>query len=419
MGIQDGLLGWASSLGWLRRPETPSNRLSRHQKVSFPVRESQVPLPDIIHLEGSEPTTKSSLLELNRPQPFLGLMPTPGGSQELRDALYQHDLAKWATASIASIASMGGFLATHGATGAFQAIADAFIHRGDSVVVCDPGCPMHTSILGQSGAKIRHLGVQLDSEGALEFSPTEMARMANGAKILVLSQPNNPDGGLWSAKTLDELKWWAKRNELLVIIDESHADYIPLKLRAPSEWRSGWNGMALFVGSLSKSHPQAGTKVGWIQGPENLMQAIAQVIHNHGSGISWAAEKATLRLLSTQGVSGDFLNRMTDTRIFAENQLQGLGMRPAPSKAGMFLWMPTWNLSASSKSLAKTWKSACQVSVAPGENFGPFSMGHIRLNLAADQGRLFEGLNRLKAWSEGEMRLNNGTHQTRSVKKAA
>lgn len=413
MGIQDGLLGWASSLGWLRRPETPSNRLSRHQKVPSPVRDGHNPSADFIHLEGSEPATKGSLLEVNRPKPFLRPMPTPGGSEKLRDALYQHDLAKWATAS------MGGFLATHGATGAFQAIADAFIYRRDPVVVCDPGCPMHSSILGLKGASIRHLGVTLDNEGTLSFSSAEMARLVHGAKLLVLSQPNNPDGGLWSAKTLDELKWWAKRNELLVIIDESHADYIPLKLRSPSEWRSGWNGMALFVGSLSKSHPQAGTKVGWIQGPENLMQSIAKVIHNHGSGISWAAEKATLRLLSTQGVSGDFLNRMTDTRTFAENQLQGLGMRPAPSKAGMFLWMPTWNLSASSKSLAKGWKSACQVAVAPGENFGPFSMGHIRLNLAADQGRLFEGLSRLKAWSEGEMRLNNDSSQARSVKKAA
>ncbi len=413
MGIQDGLLGWASKFGWVRRPNGPSSRQSRPQKCGSTVRDCQGLGTDIIHLEGSAPGQSGASLEGIGPKPALRIMPTPGGSEELRNALYQYDLARWA------LPPTGGYLATQGATGAFQAIASAFINRGDPVVVCDPGCPMHSSVLGLHGAKIRPLGVTLNNQGTLDFDPSEMARVAPGARLLVLSQPNNPDGGLWSDRALDELKGWAKRKRFLVIVDESNADYIPLNLRNPLEWRSGWEGMALFVGSLSQSHAASGIRVGWVHGPGNLLGSMERVLHLNRTGVSWSAERTALRLLAGQRVSGDFLQRMTDTRTFAENQLQGLGMHPSPSKAGMFLWMPTWNLSVSSKNLAKAWKNSCQVSVAPGENFGPYSMGHIRLNLAVDQGQLFEGLSRLKAWSEGEMGLKTGTKQELSVRKAA
>ncbi len=413
MGIRDGLLGWASRLGWGRRQETPIARPGRSHGSAIPSREWPNPTIPLIDLSGSAPALNRSRFEAIHPKLSLDLIPTPKGNPDLREALYHHNLTRW------SGATKGGFLPTQGATGAFQAIANAFINRGDPVIVCDPGCPSHASILGHRGAQIRHLGVTLDHEGALSFSESELARLAPGARMLVISQPNNPDGGLWAAEALDALKGWAKRNEWLVIVDETYADFIPLALRDSGIWRTGWNERALFVGSLSKSHPAPGTRVGWVQGPEKWTQAIERVIHLQGSEVSWQAEQAALRVLAGPGVAGDFLQKMEATRALAESQLKGLGMCPSPAQAGMFLWMPTWNLAASSKNLARDWKDSCLVSVAPGERFGPLSMGHIRLNLAADHARLAEGLKRLKAWSEGEMHLDSDSWSGWSGRQAA
>ena len=394
MNIPKQWQGWASQISWFRKASTPSSRLSRQIRFSKSAHLESIAPPDVIDLSGGDPATNGSILEVVRPSPAFGQMPQAGGSRELHEAILLHEQSRL------GIAPGYGLIATNGASGAFQAIGDAFLDRKAPVVVCDPGCPMHSRILGFRGAEVRHLGVSTNEVGELGFHSGEIARVVQGAKMLVLSQPNNPDGGLWTGKALEELKWWSKRRDLLVVIDESHAEFIPRELRNASMWREGWEGRALFVGSLSKSHAASGARIGWVRGPEALIDPILRVIQIQGAGLSWPSEKAGLRLLGSPGVADNFLLRMTDIRTWATRQLEAMGMRPSPARSGFFLWMPTWNIEPSSIELASNWMSECRVNVAPGEQFGPFSMGHIRLNLAADPGRLEEGLRRLKDWAE-------------------
>ena len=394
MGIQRQWQGWVSRFTWYQSASTPSSRLARQMRSAGVQTQESSALPDMIDLYGGDPATQGAILEVVRPSPTFGQMPPAGGTAELREAIFRHEELHL------GIAPGDGLVATHGATGAFQAIGDAFLDRKAPVVVCDPGCPMHSRVLGFRGAQIRHLGVAPNEKGELGFDTSEMSRVVQGARMLVLSQPNNPDGGLWDGQALEELKWWSRRRDMLVVIDESHAGFIPEEIRNAQLWRSGWEGRALFVGSLSKSHAASGARIGWVRGPQDLIEPVFRVSQIQGAGISWPSEKAALRLLGSPGVADNFLLRMTDIRTWATRQLEALGMKPSPTKAGIFLWMPTWNIEASSVALASTWMNACRVSVAPGEQFGPFSMGHIRLNLASDPGRLEEGLKRLKVWAE-------------------
>lgn len=403
MGIQRKWQGWASRFPWHQSASTPSARLARQiRNVPVQTRETSA-LPDVIDLSGGDPVSSGAILEVVRPSPSFGLMPAAGGSTELREAIFNHEQLRL------GIPPGEGMVATHGATGAFQAIGDAFLNRNAPVIVCDPGCPMHSRVLSFRGAQIRHLGVTANEKGELGFHTGEMSRVVQGARMLVLSQPNNPDGGLWDGQALEEIKWWSRRRDLLVVIDESHAEFIPQEIRNAPMWRSGWEGRALFVGSLSKSHAAAGARIGWVRGPEELIDPVCRVAQIQGAGISWPSEKAALRLLGSPGVAEIFLPRMGDIRTWAARQLEALGMSPVPAKAGIFLWMPTWNIEASSEKLGSTWMNDCRVSVAIGEQFGPFSMGHVRLNLAGDPGRLEEGLKRLKSWAENGPDANSWT----------
>src|SRR5262249_4253941 len=85
-------------------------------------------------------------------------------------------------------------LITHGATGAFAAVLDAFVNPGDRVVLFDPSSPIFP--LGLKHRRAAFVWVPTRTEdGILRFEPSAFAKAIRGAKLLVLSDPANPTGG--------------------------------------------------------------------------------------------------------------------------------------------------------------------------------------------------------------------------------
>ncbi len=412
MGIREGWLRMGAKYGWVGKGgfanhELPwakmSARLARTLLASAcPAEawESSPPAYSVsgIDLSGAEPESMPTMLEVARTGEFFASPPIPGGSAEVRQAVSKQIDGDRGI----RVDSARELIVTEGATGALRAIAEAFVNRGDSVVMIDPGSPMHQNIMRFRGAEVRSVAARVNANGFHEVNLGAFTAAVHGARILLLSQPNNPDGGIWNPQNLGELKWWARRRDLLVVVDETYAAYLPEEHRQSLAADPGWGERILTVGSLSKSHAAAGARIGWVHGAAPLVAAIQRVVAIQGQAVSWPAEKAALRLLGSPGVAPAIRKRIEDHRSWAAQKLAGFGMRPTPSRAGIFLWFPTWNLNPSSRELVATLWEKCQVKLTPGEAFGPANQGHVRINLAGDPGRFQEGFNRLEKWAEGK-----------------
>ena len=133
----------------------------------------------------------------------------------------------------------GEILITAGVLGAMQTVLDAFVNRGDRVVLFDPCSPLFSLLAGARQARVRWLPTWME-EGRTRFRLDHLARALCGARLLVLNSPNNPTGGVIASEDLEEIAWWAARYDVLLFSDESFERYLP-------------EGSSLSIGTLPRA----------------------------------------------------------------------------------------------------------------------------------------------------------------------
>ena len=154
-------------------------------------------------------------------------------------------------------------LITSGVLGAVQTVLDAFVNRGDAVVLLDPTSPLYPLLLRAHGARTRWLSTWME-EGRTRFQLAHLARVLRRARLLILNAPANPTGGVLAAEDLEQIVWWANKYDVLLLSDEVferyHHDTEPISLAALPRGRE----RTLTTGSVSKGHAlTSGASAGW------------------------------------------------------------------------------------------------------------------------------------------------------------
>src|SRR5262249_31114957 len=141
--------------------------------------------------------------------------PPAGGLPELRQAVADKLLAD----NCLPVDPADEVLITAGALGAVQTAFDAFVNRGDPVVLMDPTSPLHLLAARTRRARVRWLTTWLE-DGRTRFRLDHLARTLRGARLLLLTSPANPTGGIIAPEDLEQVAWWAERHGVLVLSDE-------------------------------------------------------------------------------------------------------------------------------------------------------------------------------------------------------
>lgn len=114
----------------------------------------------------------------------------------------------------------------HFVPGIVAAIAfaiQAFTEKGDRIMIMPPVYPPFIDLPTYAGRKLSccHLKTE-NGRFAIDFS--DMERKAEGCKLLLLSNPHNPGGTVWSIETLRQINAICSKTGTIVISDEIHAD---------------------------------------------------------------------------------------------------------------------------------------------------------------------------------------------------
>jgi aspartate/methionine/tyrosine aminotransferase len=317
--------------------------------------------------------------------------PPPWGLPELREAVAERFLIDQRLAFNPS----EEVLITPGATGAFSVALDTFVNRGDRVVLFDPTSPLYVLGLRHRRARLRWLSTWMD-KGRTRFRLDALAKALSGARLIVLTSPGNPTGGVIAAEDLEQIAWWAQRKDVLIYSDEVferyHYDRPPPSIATFAKARR----RTLTVGSMSKGHALASLRVGWLAGYRHLVRPCALTAVLRSPFVPTLCQQVALAALrlrneAFQTIHAEFASR----RHYAFERLQALGLEPVWPAGAFFLWVPVQALGTNGRGFAEQLLHAKRVLVSPGAAFGPSGSGHVRLSYATEDGRLREGLSRL------------------------
>jgi alanine-synthesizing transaminase len=144
----------------------------------------------------------------------------------------------------------------------------ALLDPGDEVLVPSPDYPLWTGAVNLCGGRAVHYRCD-EAQGWQPDLENVAARITSRTKALVIINPNNPTGAVYSRQTLLGLLDLARRHNLLVLSDEIYDQIVydgavhhPAAALAPDL-------LVLTLGGLSKTYRLAGFRSGWlvISGP--------------------------------------------------------------------------------------------------------------------------------------------------------
>jgi cystathionine beta-lyase len=226
---------------------------------------------------------------------------------------------------------------------------------------------------------------------------------ADGARTLLLTQPHNPLGRVFTLAELEGIRDVVVRHGARVVSDEIHA---PLVLPGAEHVSylsvEGTHDHAVAVVAASKAFNTAGLKCAQLVVPSAVDRArladqpmsrndswsplgviAARAAYDHGDG--WLASLVE-RLDQQRALLGDLL----------ATHLPEVRMRPL--EATYLAWLDASRYGHDDAAAVALERG--RVKVSPGESYAPGTAGQVRLNIATSPDRLVEIVSRLaKAWT--------------------
>jgi aspartate/methionine/tyrosine aminotransferase len=287
---------------------------------------------------------------------------------------------------------------THGATGAFAAVLDAFINPGDRVALFDPCSPLFGVGIASRRGRTRWIATA-NEEGRTRFAADALKTALRGAKLFALANPNNPTGGTLAPDDLEQIAYWANRYDVLLYLDESFSPFRYVESGEPLSGFTGAERRTLFAGSVTQEHGLRSVRVGWLAGPRHLLKACALTASLAAPFVPAVCQRVAARALETdEELFGPVLEEFRDRRRYVLDRLRGMGLEPITPAGGYFVWVPVASLGLDGRAFADRLLKEHGVRVGPGVGFGPSGTGFVRVSFATEDGRLREGLTRLAAF---------------------
>lgn len=171
---------------------------------------------------------------------------------------------------------------THGAIGANALVYTALVEPGDRVVCVAPAYQQHYSIPESYGAEVRIL--RLREENGFLPDLAELRQLAGGAaRLIAITNPNNPTGSLMDRGLLERIAEVAASCGAWVLCDEVYRG-LDQQGEGTTASMADLYDKGISTGSMSKAFSLAGLRLGWIAGPTEVLRAVS--IHRDYNTIS-------------------------------------------------------------------------------------------------------------------------------------
>ncbi len=218
-------------------------------------------------------------------------------------------------------------MAGHGADELIDLILRLLIQPGDLVIDCPPTFGMYSFDTALNGGVLMNVPRGSDFSADIDAIEASVADAPN-AKLLFLTSPNNPDGGILSDDDLGRLL----DLPIAVILDEA---YVEFHGRSRVDWVTEHENL-IVLRTFSKWAGLAGLRVGYGVFPEGIMPHLWKIKQPYN--VNAAGTAAALASLNDAEYLMGTVAKIVGERERLYRELTQLDfLRPYPSRANFIL----------------------------------------------------------------------------------
>jgi len=277
---------------------------------------------------------------------------------------------------------------------------------GDEVVLPTPYWVSYPEMIKLAGANIKTIDPQ--PENQLKISSSQLqASITPKTKLLIFNSPSNPSGVVYQREELDPLVKIIRAAGVYVLSDEIY-DRIVYDDRRFASLASypEIRDQLLLVNGVSKSYAMTGWRIGFIAGPENVMDAIKAYQGHSTSNATSISQKAALAALTSTDTqfSAEMHRAFTERRNYVQQRLGAMPGVTCVLPQGAFYAFPDVSYYFGKSKGTRVINNSMElcaylleefgVAIVPGSAFG--TEGHVRLSFATSMEVLKKALDRIE-----------------------
>ncbi|WP_227521432.1 MULTISPECIES: MalY/PatB family protein [Bacillus] len=279
-----------------------------------------------------------------------------------------------------------------------------FSEVGDKIITFSPVYYPFFDMIQLNNRKLVTSSLVL-KDGRYEFDLEDFeSKLDDSVKMLLLCNPHNPGGTVWTKEELTRLGEMCLKHNILVVSDEIHGDlaldgyvYTPFASIDPN-----FSNNCITCIAPTKTFNIAG------------LQAAVIVIENneYRKQVELFQKKNGHFTLNTFGIIGmeaaytegdEWLkevkkiieSNVKEATSFIEKEM-GEKLKVCPLESTYLLWIDCRGLGIDDAELKSRLLHKGMLALEMGEKFGPEGKGFVRMNIACPRETLLDGLNRLK-----------------------
>lgn len=279
-----------------------------------------------------------------------------------------------------------------------------FVKPGEKVIIQPPVYHPFRLVPEGNNREVVYNPLIENADGTYSMDLDGLERVTDSkCRMLILSNPHNPGGTMWSRETLAAVADWAVRHDIIVISDEIHSDmvlwgksHVPFREVSPEAARCS---ITFAAPSKTFNIPSIVSSYAIVSNPELREPFYSWMQANELNEPTLFAPIATMAAYSNEG--NDWRRQMlayVEDNIryverFCAEKLPGISARRPD--ASFLVWLDCRGTGLDHDGLIDLFVNRARLALNDGEMFGPGGRGFMRLNVATPRTVLTDALERL------------------------
>jgi len=282
-------------------------------------------------------------------------------------------------------------LVTVGASEALYMCAQAFVDRGDEVLIPDPGFLAYAACIKLSEGIPVSIPLQKENDFRMTVEDVE-DKITPKTKAILLNSPSNPTGGVMKKKDIKGITKLADDNNMIIISDEIYEKIIYDEENTKHYSPGQFSENTITINGFSKTYAMTGFRIAYVAAREELSEELLKIHQYNTACASSISQKAALTAINgPQDCVNEMVAEFKRRRDLITSRLNEMGWDCNPPEGAFYIFPEVGDSQEFVKQALER-----DVVVVSGAGFGKTSSKHVRMSYATSYKNIETAMDRLE-----------------------
>ena len=278
-------------------------------------------------------------------------------------------------------------IVTVGASEALYMCAQAFIEKGDEVILPNPSFLSYEACINMADGKVTPVECKMENEFKLKADDVS-EKINKNTKAIIINSPSNPTGAVMDKEDIKAIADLSMDENFLIISDEIYEKIIyDKKHYSPAKYSDN----VITLNGFSKTYAMTGLRIGYLTANETYTEELLKIHQYNIACANTTAQRGAYEALTgPQDEVRKMVNEFKNRRDLIVRRLNEMGYETVNAEGAFYVFPKIEDEDFVIKA------ADAGVITVPGAAFGSNGRGHVRMSYANSYENIEKAMNILE-----------------------